>query len=370
MMTLPATKRVGFTLLEMAVAMLAASMLLVGLSSALYLTMQATEPDLGGHQSKLDADQALADLTSELRFAKSFTTRDATAVEFLVADRDSDTNDETIRWEWSGTAGDPLTRQYNGGTIANVLENVHNFDLTYNIDEVTTVETGSGEITSDEFMLANFEGWSGISADAPSYTLGTSTWVAEYFTAQGLPTDLSSMSITKVSLRLGKLLGGNIQVSIHKPIGGGSAEPLATPIGTAVSVDVSALPSGTNWYDVEFSDVTLSELQEEFVIVAKGEINNAAITQYHYARQAPSDTTVMLYSSDAGASWDPAANKRDQYDLLFRAYGTYTTVGEGNVETTRYFVVSSDCKLQVGSSSVDECEVSSEFVARPEVASP
>ena len=80
----------GFTLLEMVVAMLAASMLLVGLSSALYLTIQATEPDIGGHQSKLSAEAALAELTSELRFAQAFVERTTHAVEFTVADRDND----------------------------------------------------------------------------------------------------------------------------------------------------------------------------------------------------------------------------------------------------------------------------------------
>ena len=360
----------GFTLLEMVVAMLAASMLLVGLSSALYLTIQATEPDIGGHQSKLTADMALAELTGELRFAKTFLTRDAHAVEFTVADRDGDTNDETIRWEWSGTATDPLTRQYNAGSVVNVLENVYGFDLSYNIDEVTTVESGTGEITSDEFMLADFEGWAGISPTIGPYVLSDVNWAAEYFQAQGLPVDLTEMEITKISLRLADFLGGTIKVSIYKAIGGGSVLPEASPIGSPVFIDSTTLPSGTNWIDIAFSDVILTEYQDEFVIVISTLTANAAAVEYYNDRNAPSDSTVMIYSSDAGSSWDPAANKRDQNDMPFRAYGTYTTIGEGNVETTRYFVVSSGCQLQVGSDGAHACELDTEIVSRPEVVTP
>ena len=43
----------GFTLTELMVSVFASSMLLVGLSSALYLTIQATEPDIGGMHTLL-----------------------------------------------------------------------------------------------------------------------------------------------------------------------------------------------------------------------------------------------------------------------------------------------------------------------------
>ena len=38
---------------------------------------------------------------------------------------------ETIRYAWSGTPGDPLTRQYNGGTVLNVSDYVQFFSLDY-----------------------------------------------------------------------------------------------------------------------------------------------------------------------------------------------------------------------------------------------
>ena len=61
----------------------------------------------------------------ELNYALSFTERPVNVVEFTVADRDGDESPEFIRYAWSGTPGDPLTRQYNGGTIAELVRDVH-----------------------------------------------------------------------------------------------------------------------------------------------------------------------------------------------------------------------------------------------------
>lgn len=360
----------GFTLLELLVAMLAASVLLAGLSSALFLTIQATQPDVGGHDSTLRGSQALVDLSGELRFAKAFTLRTDKAVEFTVADRSGEGDDETIRWQWSGVAGDPLTRQYNGGTVVDVLDNVHDFQLSYNIKSLTTTQQGSGSVTSDEFMWANFEGWPGVSPSTGTAPIGVASWIAEYFQAQGLPADLTSMSVTKVSLRLQKFLGGTLQVGIHKAIGGGNVEPMPTPIGAPVNIDVATLPASVAWVDIPLTGVTLNELESELVIVVKATANNAAFLEYYNDRKAPADTTVMVSTTDGGSSWSPSASKRNENDALFRAYGTYTTVGDGEIEVTRYFVVSGNGAVQVGSATSNRRETETEILNRPETLAP
>jgi hypothetical protein len=48
-----------------------------------------------------------------------------------VPDRtDADALPETISYTWSGTAGAPLDRQYNGGTVASVLPSVQSASFT------------------------------------------------------------------------------------------------------------------------------------------------------------------------------------------------------------------------------------------------
>jgi hypothetical protein len=66
---------------------------------------------------------------TDLQTAKSFTERTATAVTFTVPDRDGDNIDETIRYAWAGTPGDPLTYQLNGGTATTLADDVQQFNL-------------------------------------------------------------------------------------------------------------------------------------------------------------------------------------------------------------------------------------------------
>ena len=62
--------------------------------------------------------QALVELLADLEFALAFSEKTDHALTFTVPDRDGDFISETIRYAWSGTPGDPLTRQYNGGAVA------------------------------------------------------------------------------------------------------------------------------------------------------------------------------------------------------------------------------------------------------------
>jgi hypothetical protein len=48
-----------------------------------------------------------------------------------VPDRNNDGHPETICYSWGGTAGNALTRSYNGGTASTVVPNVCQFQLTY-----------------------------------------------------------------------------------------------------------------------------------------------------------------------------------------------------------------------------------------------
>jgi len=129
----------GLTLVEVVVAIAITSILLAGMASALLIASRAADP-VGPTNTVLATSMAAHDILGELRFAIAFTERTATAVEFTVADRNGDEAPETIRYAWSGTAGDPLTRQYNGGTAVNVVENVQEFQLDYDLRTVSEVQ--------------------------------------------------------------------------------------------------------------------------------------------------------------------------------------------------------------------------------------
>ncbi len=126
----------GFTLVELVVSMTVTATLLAGLFLALTVSGQAMSPNVASN-AIVDASGILADLTEELQLARAFSERTATTVAFTVADRDGDATDESIRYSWSGTPGDPLTRQYNNGPVREVLHEVTDFQLHYDIETVT-----------------------------------------------------------------------------------------------------------------------------------------------------------------------------------------------------------------------------------------
>jgi len=128
-----ARRRRGMTLLELVAGTVCAGLLLAGMGSALFVALRASDPD-SIPSNLLRACTSVDELAAELRSATAFGERSSTALAFTVADRDDDAQPETIRYEWSGGAGDPLTRAYNGGSPVSVAADVHAFELDYEIE--------------------------------------------------------------------------------------------------------------------------------------------------------------------------------------------------------------------------------------------
>lgn len=130
-MPTPAPRRPGYTLIEMLVASVSAGVLMVGMASTLMIASQSLELNSGGVTREADLHRALDRLTGDVRHAKGFTERTATAMTFTVPDRTGDGEDDTLRYAWSGVAGDPLTLEFNGATPIVVAGNVTglNFDF-------------------------------------------------------------------------------------------------------------------------------------------------------------------------------------------------------------------------------------------------
>lgn len=123
--------RPGYTLIELIVAVSVSGVLMAGLSSTMFIAFQASDTSNTPAAATLEAHTSLTHLSAELQYAQRLIAADNRTIRFTVPDRDSDLGSETIRYAWSGTAGDPLTRRYNGGTVATVAEDVHEFKLEY-----------------------------------------------------------------------------------------------------------------------------------------------------------------------------------------------------------------------------------------------
>jgi len=129
--------RSGHTLVELVVSVAVSALLLGGIMSTVAVTIRATDENLGPWKAISEGRTALDEIAGDLAYARSFNSRLAHAVEVIVADRDGDLADETIRYEWSGVAGEALTRKYNAETAVEVLEDVHQLDLSYTVETIT-----------------------------------------------------------------------------------------------------------------------------------------------------------------------------------------------------------------------------------------
>lgn len=120
--------RRGHTLAEVLISTLVVSVIMGAMVSLMLMGTRALRTTAGDVS---DSGDVLDQVITDLNLAKSFGEQTATTVTMTVPDRDGDSQDETIRYSWSGTAGDSLMRTYNGGTPVAVADNVYYFDLAY-----------------------------------------------------------------------------------------------------------------------------------------------------------------------------------------------------------------------------------------------
>lgn len=124
-------QRSGYTLIELLVSSALGAVLLGGMGSAVYVASQAMDIDQGASAQRASNARAIDQILRDVRHARSFTERTSTAMTFTVPDRDGDGQPETIRYAWSGNAGDPLTYQLNGEAGDDLATDVSSLDFSF-----------------------------------------------------------------------------------------------------------------------------------------------------------------------------------------------------------------------------------------------
>ena len=98
----------------------------------MFVALRASNPATTPAASMLEALSCMSDMSAELQYALAVTESTANALTVTVPDRsDADALPETIRYAWSGVAGQPLTRQLNGGAVLGVIASVRSFTVEY-----------------------------------------------------------------------------------------------------------------------------------------------------------------------------------------------------------------------------------------------
>lgn len=366
-------RRSGLTLVELLATMVVSGILLTAMTSTMLIASHALPKPNSTIDSVLKGADIVEQMVEELHSAVSFTTRTANAVEFTVPDRNADSVPEVIRYAWSGTPGDPLTRRYNGGLPTNIAESAEEFNLAYSTFSTTTTVRTTSDTTSPEIVFSYFNGWPGVLLPTTSSkSLGPVMWGAEFFTIDQatIPNDAKNIRITRLRLMLQKrATSGSITLGIHRSVGGGNPQPATNSIGTPATVSVSILPLIYGWVDITMpSDVVLQQLNKEFVIVGKANVSDAADWQMLYSTSAPNDSTpTALWSSDSGSQWQPKKSLQSKQDFLFYAYGTYDTTSTVDQDVVRKFLQAVTIKLRLGKANSSRVVTAVQVLNEPEV---
>ena len=317
-------RRRAHTLLEVVLSVGVTSIIMGAVTSTMMITSRALSKGNDTLTAISDGSDALQQISADLSLARSFSERTETAVTFTVPDRDGDAQPETIRYAWSGTAGDPLTRQYNDSPAAVVAKNVHHFSLDYLVRAVLPAAAEPAQ-ESDEMSLMAHDNSPGGRLSSRNVT--SSRWCGQFF-RPAMPTNVLSWKITRVMFRArssGRRRDGQITVQITETDADGKPTDAVLAEQT---VSESNLKRYYQWVEVSFPGGIdqLDPLSGYCVVVRYGAGTGAAgAVEYEKNNNPMTIDAHWLTSNDRGKSWTAFPDDRD---MRFYVYGTVTTEGE------------------------------------------
>ncbi len=353
----PATRppeRTGFTLLETVLTMAVTSVLLLAMGSAMLMVSRVLPDAQSPAAASVAGAAAVEQIATDLQYAISISSRSTSVVEFTVADRNGDSRAEVVRYEWSGTAGAPLTRRENGGTALDVLADVRDFSLSYDLETISK-EIPQGNESAETLLI----GYSNSTA-GDGYTIKDTQWYSEYFRPT-LPANTLSWKVTRVrfAARQSGTIGGQTGVQLRTPTAGGL--PSAILLEEKTILESSLLP----WYTTqEFTYTQASNLspQQGLCLVWSCAAANEPAQLLGQNGGVTASNIGLAKSTDRSVSWSSLAGQA----LLFAIYGTATTAGTPQIQNT-YYLNAVSIRLRTGTDQQATVQTRVRILNRPEV---
>ncbi len=345
----------GFTLVEMVVTVAVMSVIMLGIGSAMIIAGHAV-PDAGNPAAAGIAAAQVADqITTELQYATAINSYTANVIEFRVADRDGNDVPETIRYEWSGTPGDPLTRQYNSAAPVTMLDDVYEFNLAYDLT-TTTTETPQGNESAETLLTSYHSDYYQDGRDVKS-----DRWRGQYF-LPSLPADAVSWKVTRVRFyaAVKGYATGQCKVRLQLPTAG--EVPSAVVLEEKTLLESTLNPYYFTLQEFDFSNVTGLSPAQGLCLVLKWISGNEACQILIRESGVPAASAGFMRSDNQGVAWTEYSDQ----SLLFWVYGTVTTEGEPQIESS-YYLDRVDIKLQQSDAAQSIVQTGVKVLNRPEV---
>jgi prepilin-type N-terminal cleavage/methylation domain-containing protein len=338
----------GFTLVELVVSLAIMSILLTAIGSAIVLAGAAIPWDDDPGRPADAALEVAHDMTAELHFALSFAERTKWVVDFTVPSRDADAVPETIRYQWSGTPGDPLTRRYNGGPAVTVIDSVHDFTLVYEKTDFT--KTLPIEVESLELELFSYDS----SSDLGAAHVHLDSWWSQYFKPV-LPAGTIRWAITRVKFMA--MQDDDFLTTVVELRNTGPSFRPGSVLYSGKDLLPSDLTAAFQWHELFLSERYLSP-DEGISLVFKNESGRSAQLQYQVAFVTQPGLGLVM----GNPAWGPI---RTDQSLLFYVYGTYTTLGTDDDTST--YLTGVEIEIQTSPEESSEFETAVALLHRPEL---
>ena len=308
---IPSRCRAGYTLVEMVVSTIMLSILALACASVMVLAARGmNNAKTGATAQETAARTALDQISDDMKVALSFSEQMPTAVTFTVPDRTGDGQPETLRYAWAGP-GSPLTRQFNGGPVISLADNVQSFNMAYLLKTIGTPQP----VESGEQLLMAHTG--GTGPNIKQFNLTHTKWPAQWFFV-GPPANTISFKITHVTLLLQRHGAATGTLTAQIRVADSSDRPTSTTLA-ASNVDISTIPGTPTWTDIPISLAGLDPTKGYVLVVTTTVSGTPAYVSYDNA----STDFGMMYSttSNSGGTWGtPTAGTALQYYV----YGTIT----------------------------------------------
>jgi hypothetical protein len=312
------------TLVETAVSLAILSIVATAIGSAILIAGKAVPDGSGPAQCAIRAAAAADRIAAEVQYATAVTVHTEKCIEFVLPDRNGDGNPDTVRYEWSGAGGDPLTCTWNKGAARAVLMDVRQFQLACDLRIVSRQEPSGNE--SGEALLASND----ATTDLSDYAIKNGQVGGQYFKPD-LPADALSWKITRVKFKA-KSAGaskGVTSVRLYEATAGGL--PGDSLLGEQV-LDESTLPKSYLWQEFTFADAGGLKPDKGACLVLAWVSDAQSCSVEYRNKNAAAPNTVLLKSTNQGVTWSQQAGQ----SLQFYVYGTVTAAGTPTVQNTCY----------------------------------
>lgn len=318
-------RREAFTLVEVMLALALATIVLGALQSLIMIAGRAV-PDADGVQaSTVTASDALERLAAEVSVALEVLDVTSQSITFSVNDWTGDDRVETIKYGWSGVAGEPLLRAVNGGTASVLVESVESFSLTPGTESIDVKIDGvSTELNDQVVQDINV-------LDLLADRVSTTRVYAQRLVPD-LPANTVEWRVATVSIWVTSGYGsdGNLRVEL-RDYDSTTGKP-GTSVYKYMDYNTDSLGNSLTRIDLAFDSARMRP-NESLCLVVRGKDEDVSLVLVNGVPLLSFGARTAWTSSDGGASWSGSDSKVWRHEVTA---DIWTDTGRDDTRATMY----------------------------------